>query len=256
MATGKRYYWIKLRESFMTSDTVDYLMSQHDGANYIVLYQMLCLKTINTGGKLSRKIGEVIIPYDIEKIQRDCKWFSTDTIRVALNLYKSFGLIYEDRDGTLILSDHNKMVGSETDWAEKRRRQRLEKEERPALPSSESGDIVPTSVPQFVPIENRDKEIRDKEIRDKEDRVNEFHSLTLADEKSKALEKMGGKLGQGVVMLSEEQMEDLLEKLSLDEFDKYVAIVAECELNGKRFKKKSHYQAILDMVEKDRKLAQ
>lgn len=44
MATGKRYFWIKLREAFMTSDTVDFLMSQKDGANYVVLYQMLCLK--------------------------------------------------------------------------------------------------------------------------------------------------------------------------------------------------------------------
>ena len=73
MATGKRYYWIKLKESFMTSDVVDFLMSQKDGANYVVLYQMLCLKTINTDGRLSRQIGEIIIPYDVEKIQRDCK---------------------------------------------------------------------------------------------------------------------------------------------------------------------------------------
>lgn len=88
MSNPKRYYWMKLKESFMTSDTIDYFMSQPDGANYVVLYQMLCLKTINTDGRLSRQIGEIIIPYDVEKIQRDCKWFSTDTIRVALNLYK------------------------------------------------------------------------------------------------------------------------------------------------------------------------
>ena len=42
MATGKRYYWIKLKEAFMTSDAVDFLMGQPDGANYVVLYQMLC----------------------------------------------------------------------------------------------------------------------------------------------------------------------------------------------------------------------
>ena len=163
MATGKRYYWIKLKESFMSSDTVDYLMSQPNGANYVVLYQMLCLKTINTDGRLSRRIGEVIIPYDVEKIQRDCKWFSADTIRVALEMYHSFGLIYEDVDGTLVLTDHANLVGSETDWAEKRRRQRLENGDAPALPS---GDNVPPSVPQSVPIDIRDKEIRDIETRD------------------------------------------------------------------------------------------
>lgn len=163
MATGKRFYWMKLKESFMTSDTIDYFMSQPDGANYVVLYQMLCLKTINTDGRLSRQIGEVVIKYDIPKIQRDLKWFSADTIRVALNLYKSFGLVYEDIAGVLVLADHNNLVGCETDWGEKKRRQR----NSPAL---QSGDNVPTDVPTDVPttvpieIENRD---RDKEIRDK-----------------------------------------------------------------------------------------
>ena len=76
MAKPKRYYWIKLKESFMSSDTIDYFMSQPGGANYVVLYQMLCLKTINTGGCLVSKIGEMLIPYDVEKIQRECKWFS------------------------------------------------------------------------------------------------------------------------------------------------------------------------------------
>lgn len=166
MATGKRYYWIKLKESFMSSDTVDYLMSQPNGANYVVLYQMLCLKTINTDGKLSRQIGEIIIPYDVEKIQRDCKWFSTDTIRVALNLYRSFGLIYEDQNGILVLSDHQNLVGSETNWAQQKRNQKLNAAEKIALPSSSK---VESEVENFHP-EIRDKilDIRDTENRDGE----------------------------------------------------------------------------------------
>ncbi len=88
MATGKRYYWIKLKDSFMSSDEIDYLMSQPDGANYVVLYQMLCLKTINTDGCLVSKIGEMLIPYDAEKIQRECKWFPLSTVRLALSVYK------------------------------------------------------------------------------------------------------------------------------------------------------------------------
>lgn len=83
----------------MTSDAVDFLMSQKNGANYVVLYQMLCLKTVNTGGELSRQIGEVIIPFDVDKIQRDCKYFEKDTIIVALELYKKLGLVYENKNG-------------------------------------------------------------------------------------------------------------------------------------------------------------
>ena len=148
MATGKRYYWIKLRDTFLTSDTIDFFMSQPNGANYVVFYQMLCLKTINTEGKLERTIGEVVIPYDVEKLQRDCKWFSADTIRVALGLYKKFGLIYEDQNGTLVLTNHSEMIGSETDYAAQKSNQRQKK--------LESGHSVDKGV------DNVHTDIRDK----------------------------------------------------------------------------------------------
>lgn len=155
MSRPKRFYWMKLKESFMTSDTIDYFMSQPDGANYVVLYQMLCLKTINTGGRMSRQIGELIIPYDVEKIQRDCKWFSIDTIRVALKLYQAVGLIYEDIDGTLVLTDHKNLVGSETDAAARMRNSRENRASLPesVTPAKQSANIV---TPE---IENRDKRL-------------------------------------------------------------------------------------------------
>lgn len=171
MATGKRYYWIKLKESFMTSDAVDFLMSQKDGSNYVILYQMLCLKTINTGGVLARQIGEIIIPYDEEKIARDTKYFSVDTVRVALNLYKALGLIYQDTEGMLVLADHNNLVGSETDWAEKQRKKRN------SLPP---GDIVPSNVPQNVPTEI-EIDIRDKDIRDKEIEISDTETEVISE---------------------------------------------------------------------------
>jgi hypothetical protein len=120
-----RYYWIKLTDRFMTSDTVDFLMSQKDGANYVVLYQMLCLKTVNNNGVMARQLGEMIVPYDVDKIQRDCKWFSIDTVRIALELYKNLGLIYENNDGILAIADFDRMIGSQTFGAEKKELQKL-----------------------------------------------------------------------------------------------------------------------------------
>jgi hypothetical protein len=119
-----RYYWIKLTDRFMTSDTVDFLMSQKDGANYVVLYQLLCLKTVNNNGIMARQIGEMIIPYEIEKIQRDCKWFPIDTVRIALELYKKLGLIYENTEGVLAISDFDRLVGSQTIGAQKKELQK------------------------------------------------------------------------------------------------------------------------------------
>lgn len=169
MATGKRYYWIKLRDNFFDDDgPADFLMSQPNGANYVVLYQMLCLKTINTGGRLENRIGEVIIKYDIAKIQRACKYFTADTVRVALELYKALGLIYEDINGMLVIANHNAMVGSETDWAAKKQRQRIDGKPPEQLPTGDTAmDNSGDNGGDNVPIEIRDKEIRDIEIRDK-----------------------------------------------------------------------------------------
>ena len=52
----KIFYWLKLKSEFMNGEIVDFLMSQKNGANYVVLYQMLCIKTINTkSGNLSAR---------------------------------------------------------------------------------------------------------------------------------------------------------------------------------------------------------
>lgn len=183
MATGKRYYWIKLKTSFMTSDAVDFLMGEKDGANYVVLYQMLCLKTINTGGKLERQIGEIIVPYDEAKIQRDCKWFSIDTIHVALNLYKKLGLIYVDNNGVLCLTGHADLIGSETDYASQKRQQRIGKESIQALPEAGVDSIVDncvdSNVDSGVEIVHTEIEYRD---RDKSIEIDKEFNLSISDD--------------------------------------------------------------------------
>lgn len=79
-------------------------------------------------------------------------------------------------------------------------------------------------------------------------------STEISTGEDKVRRSLGGELGKGVVLLSQEQMDDLLEKLSIEEFDHYVGVVAECILNGKPFKRKTHYQAILDMAAQDRRI--
>ena len=152
MAEEKRYYWIKLKDNFFSKDdAIDFLMSQKNGSDYVVLYQMLCLQTVNTNGELVRQVGEVIIPFDIDKIQRDCKYFSYDTVAVAMELFKKLGLIYEQENGCLKIAGFDNLVGSETSSAKRVREHR----QRKALQCNND-----------VTQENRDKriEIRDEEI--------------------------------------------------------------------------------------------
>ena len=76
MNDNKRYYWIKLKTDFFNQETVDFLLSQKNGCEYIVLYQMLCLNTANNNGEMCSKIGEMIVPYNVDKIVRDTKYFA------------------------------------------------------------------------------------------------------------------------------------------------------------------------------------
>ena len=66
-----------------------------------------------------------------------------------------------------------------------------------------------------------------------------------------SLNFMNGKLGKGVVLLSQEQMEDLLEKMDLDSFDYYVEKLADFILKNQA-KVKNHYATILKWWEEDR----
>lgn len=150
----KKFYWIKLKTDFFNREDIDFMLSQPNGCQYVVLYQMLCLNTANTSGELINKIGEMIVPYNIEKIVRDTKHFDFDTVAVALELYKKLGLIYEQEDGNLKITDVERMIGSESASREaiKKREQRLKKK----IEGTQKGTNCPT--------EYRDKSI---EYRDK-----------------------------------------------------------------------------------------
>lgn len=121
MADSKKYYWIKLKTDFFDQDTIDFLMGQENGAEYVVIYQMLMLKTAQQGGYLGTKMAEVMVPYDIKKIVRDTKYFDCDTVTIALELFKKLGLVYEESNHILKLSGAEQLVGSESKWAEKKR---------------------------------------------------------------------------------------------------------------------------------------
>lgn len=118
---NRAFYWIKLKTDFFRREEIDFLLSQKNGAEYVVLYQMICLNTANSDGKLETKIGEMIVPYNAEKIARDCKYFDVDTVNIAMNLYKKLGLIYEEQEGGLKIAAFDEMVGRESKWAEKKR---------------------------------------------------------------------------------------------------------------------------------------
>ena len=189
MATGKKLFWIKLKNTFMTSDAVDFLMSQKNGANYVVIYQMLCLMTLGTNGVLQRTLGEVIIPYDVDKIQRECKYFDRDTIIVAMELFAKLNLIYRDDNGVYVITDYRDLIGKETDYAGQKRVQRSRQKQLPECGQSADTtvDIVHTEKEKDIEI---DKEIeKEKDIEIDKDINNSIKDACSSDEERTSVQK-------------------------------------------------------------------
>lgn len=78
-------------------------------------------------------------------------------------------------------------------------------------------------------------------------------ALALAPEKNSPLEFMNGKLGKGVVLLTQEQVADLLEQLGLDSFDYYVERLADYIIKN-QCKIRNHYETILKWWNEDRRV--
>lgn len=171
------YHWIKIRSNLMHSTEVKLLMRQHDGGWYFSIYLYLIMLSINSGGRLTQKVNNVEMVYDLTTITQELMFFKIDTIRVAIEMLKELNLLYTDDEDVLCIANFDSLVGQESGWADKKRRQRQKFE-------LTCGDNVPSNVPtkvpalvhENVPPEYRDKSIeyRDK-IKDKE--KNDFYDF-------------------------------------------------------------------------------
>ncbi len=181
MNDSKRYYWIKLKTDFFDQSEIDFLLAQPNGCEYVVLYQMLCLQTVNQKGKLGYNFGEIIVPYDIAKIVRDTKYFDEDIVRGGLELFKKLHLIYLEEDACLKITDIENIVGSEK-CETKRKREQTEKNnllgQKEENEETEDGTVL-GHCPTEIDIE-KDIDIElDKEKREEEDDDDENEKIEI-----------------------------------------------------------------------------
>lgn len=262
MADGKKFYWLKLKRDFFKRHDIRIIEEMPNGKDYVLFYLKLLLESIDHEGSL--RFSDTI-PYN-EQMLAVVTNTNIDIVRSAMKLFIELGMMSICDDQTIYMAEVDKLIGSavDNDGANRQRRFR-EKKKQESLPSV-TGALQ--NVTEAVTEDNeRKREEIDKEL-DIEleiERENESpfaHSTEKNDSLSTVFStgddqirrSLGGNLGKGVVLLSQEQMDDLLDKLSLEEFDYYVGVVADCILKGKPFKRKTHYQAILDMAIADRRI--
>ena len=159
----KRYYWLKLKEDFFDEDPMGWLEEQDNGKEYCLFYLKLCLKSLKSDGVLVRKVGDMLIPYDVSKIAEITKT-QVDIANGALNLLKQIGYIKVLDSGGLFLTQKENMTCYETDAAERQRKSRANKrvpEKGVTMSQQSHADVTQESQNGHTEKENRE---RDKEL--------------------------------------------------------------------------------------------
>ena len=125
----KRYYWLKLDRRFFKQHEIIVIEGLPNGKDYILFYLKLLCESVSHEGSL-RFSDE--IPYD-EAMLASITNTNIDIVRAAVQIFTKLHMMEILDDGTYFMNQVQGMIGSETDWAKKKReyRERLkELEER------------------------------------------------------------------------------------------------------------------------------
>ena len=254
--------WIKLYIDMFDKRKIKKLRRLPAGNELLLIWIML----LATAGKCNAG-GMIFITESVPFTEEDLAdelGFEVNTIRLALTALEDLDMISRSDNGFINITgwEEHQNIDRLAEIREYNRLAKQKSREKQKLLQAPSGDVNDKSMTS-----QRCHETEEEREEDKEEEK-EIHSFILAEKANDENDfstglstnveaqrvVLGGDLGKGVVLLSQEQMDDLLDKLSLDEFNHYVSVVADCILKGKRYTKKTHYQAILEMATKDRRI--
>jgi predicted phage replisome organizer len=248
--------WIKLYIDILDKWKIKKIRRLPQGNDILLIWVMLLAMAgkCNAGGMIYITEGT---PFTEEDLAEELK-FEVDTIKSALEAFVTYKMISYTGDGSIFVigwEEHQNTDKLAELRAKDRERKRIKRAQAKAN-SDKSADVHGQSTDSPHIEEERDEE-KDLEedfysFNRSNVREDEDNDINLSSSEHRR-EYLGG-IGKNVVLLSDEQMCDLLSKLSLAEFNHYVGIIAESEIKGHHYTKRTHYQAILDMAYKDRKI--
>lgn len=122
----KRYYWLKLKKDFFKRHDIQIIENMPNGKDYLLFYLKLLCESVDHEGNL--RFSEQI-PYN-ENMLSIITNTNVDIVRNAITVFSQLQMMEVMDDGTYYMTEVNKMIGSETYWAQRKREQReLELEE-------------------------------------------------------------------------------------------------------------------------------
>ena len=144
----KKYYWLKLKRDFFKRHDIRIIEELPNGKEYLLFYLKLLVESIDHEGSL--RFSDTI-PYNDQMLSVITNT-NVDIVRSAMKLFGELKMIEIKSDETIYMEEVQRMIGSETKWAEKKRIQRQK-------------DNVPLLSPQCPTEKEIEKDIdKEKEV--------------------------------------------------------------------------------------------
>jgi predicted phage replisome organizer len=237
--------WIKIVTDVFDDEKTLMIETLPEADSLIVIwFKLLCLagKQNNSGVFLMGRM-----PYTDEMFATVFRR-PINTVRRALRTFEDFGMI-EIINDTVTIPNWDKHQSLDA-YEKKKERDRLYQAERRATQKRIAEKSSDTSSDIASKI-RRDKKRQDKNRTDVD--VEESPATATATEEDK-LKLIGGELGKNVVYLTDRQFDDLLNRLGMDAFNRYVDRLASFIIE-KNAHVKNHYETILKWWEQDSKVS-
>lgn len=139
MAESGKYYWLKLKRDFFKRHDIRIIEAMPNGKDYVLFYLKLLLESIDHNGEL--RFSDTV-PYN-ENMLSVVTDTNIDVVRAAMKLFIELKMIEVLDDSTIFMREVQRLVGSESKWAEKKRKLRQKEDNVLALSS-----VCPPSVPE------------------------------------------------------------------------------------------------------------
>ena len=151
MSDNRKYYYLKLKESYFDDDAIVLLESMQDGVLYSNILLKLYLKSLKHGGRLQL---DEDIPYTAQMIATITRQ-QIGTVERALQIFLKLGLVEVLDSGTFYMSNIELLIGQSSTEAERKRAARLQNKALSALRISGGhlSDIRPPEIEIEIELE-------------------------------------------------------------------------------------------------------
>ena len=116
MSDSKKYYYLKLKETFFDNEEMKLLESQKNGVEYQNFYLKLCLLSLKNEGKLMFKDT---LPYDLNMLSTILR-VNIDTVKTGIELFEKLQLVKIVDTGEMFMTDIQSLAGHGSTEAERK----------------------------------------------------------------------------------------------------------------------------------------